>query len=130
MLPSMTDNKKLIESYLQALSGHPKTPALVDKYVSDKELSEHIAKVEAAFPAYEIIAQDIIAEGDKVVLRGLFRGVHRGSFAGIEPTGQLVSAGLMISYRIQNERIVEHWMQFDLFGLLQQLNSAPVGGRS
>ena len=69
----------------------------------------------------------MLAEGDKVVVRSNFRGIHRGPFAGIEPTGKSVSVGLIIIYAIANGRIVDHWMQFDLFGLLQQLqNSSAV----
>ena len=35
-----------------------------------------------------------------------------------------VSAGLIVIYRIQNRKIVSHWMQFDMFALLQQLQGA------
>jgi len=42
-----------------------------------------------------------------------FQSVHRGTFAGVPPTGRAVSAPLMIIYRISEGRIVEHWMQFD-----------------
>jgi hypothetical protein len=119
----MTEPKNLITEYLRTLSGQPKPPELVRRYVADEPLAKHIAEVEAAFPSYEIIIKDLLAEGDRVVVRGEFRGIHRGSFAGIEPTGKAVSAGLMIIYAIASGRIVDHWMQFDLFTLLQQLQS-------
>lgn len=122
----MFENKQLITEYFGALSGRHKTPELVEKYVSDAGLAIHITEVEAAFPAYEIIAHDMISERDLVVVRATFRGIHRGAFAGVEPTGKSASAGLIIIYRIENERIVEHWMQFDLFGLLQQLKEVAA----
>jgi predicted ester cyclase len=50
---------------------------------------ESFSRAEAAFPNYEIVAEDMLAEGDKVVLRGKFHGLHRGPFAGIEATGNL-----------------------------------------
>ena len=123
----MTDNKLLIKSYLDALSGRNKTPELVAKYVADEGLTQHIAQVEAAFPAYELVAEQMLGENDMVVVRGVFRGVHRNAFAGIEPTGKSVSAGLIIIYQIRNGRIVSHWMQFDLFSLLQQLQDQSTG---
>jgi predicted ester cyclase len=89
--------------------------------VADEVLAKHIADSEAAFPNYELIAEEMAAEGDLVVVRGEFRGVHLGPFAGIEPTGKAVSAGLIIIYKVQNGKIVNHWMQFDTFSLLQQL---------
>jgi len=125
-LHPMNENKDLITEYLRALSGRAKNPELVGKYVTDPKLAAHIAEVEAAFPAYELIAEDVLSEGDKVVVRGTFRGVHQSLFAGIEPTGKQVSAGLIIIYRIDNGRIAEHWMQFDLFTLLQQLQSSSA----
>jgi len=117
----MLDTKTLITDYLRTLSGQPKTPELVRRYVSDERLAKHIADVEAAFPRYEITVTEMLGERDKVVVRGDFKGVHRGPFAGVEPTGRSVSAGLIIIYAVANGRIVDHWMQFDLFTLLQQL---------
>jgi len=122
----MNENKDLITEYLHALSGRAKNPELVGKYVTDPKLASHIALVETAFPAYELIAEDVLSERDKVIVRGTFRGVHQGMFVGIEPTGKRVSAGVIIIYRIENGRIAEHWMQFDLFTLLQQLQSSSA----
>ena len=122
----MTEPKTLITDYLRTLSGQPKPLELVRRYVADERLAKHIAEIEAAFPSYEIIIEDLLAEGDKVVVRGEFKGIHRGPFAGIEPTGKSVSAGLIVIYAIASGRIVDHWMQFDLFTLLQQLQTHSV----
>jgi predicted ester cyclase len=122
----MIENKTLITDYLRTLSGQPKKPDLVRQYVADERLAKHIADVEAAFPNYEVIIEDLLAEGDKVAVRGNFRGIHRGLFAGIEATGKSVSAGLMVTYRIANGRIIDHWMQFDMFMLFQQLQGSPA----
>lgn len=77
-----------------------------------------------------ILADDILGERDMVVVRSSFRGVHRAPFAGIEATGKSVSAGLIIVYRVENGRIVDHWMQFDLFARLQQLQSAAASNKA
>ena len=122
----MTEPKTLITDYLRTLSGQPKPPELVGRYVADEHLAKHVAEIEAAFPSYEILVEDLLAEGAKVVVRGEFRGIHRGTFAGIEPTGKSVRADLIIIYAIANGLIVDHWMVFDLFALLQQLQSSSV----
>ena len=122
----MTEPKTLITDYLRTLSGQPKPLELVRRYVADERLAKHIAEVEAAFPSYEIVIEDLLAEGDKVVVRGQFHGIHRGPFAGIEPTGKSVSAGLIIIYAVASGQIVDHWMVFDLFALLQQLQSSSA----
>jgi predicted ester cyclase len=33
---------------------------------------------------------------------------------------------LIIIYRIRDGRIVEHWLEFDMFGLMQQLHTLPA----
>lgn len=113
--------KRLVEDYLVALSGHPKPPALVERFVSERHLQSHIRDIEAAFPAYELITEAMVAEGDLVAVRGLFRGTQRGPFAGIPPTGRTVSASLQIFYRVHGGLIVEHWLQFDGASLIAQL---------
>src|SRR5262245_5247985 len=126
---SSAESKQFVGRYLQALSGQAKTPALVARFVSDPALIEHIRQVEAAFPAYELIADDLVAEGAVVALRGTFQGVHRGEFAGIGATGRTVSAPLMIFYRIENDRIAAHWLQFDAGVVIAQLTEASVAHR-
>jgi len=115
------DSKQLIEEYFNALSGHPKTEKLLDQYISDPGLKEHIRVAEAAFPEYELTPSLIVAEGDLVAARCTFHGVHKGEFAGIAPTGKDVSADLMIFYRIRDGRIVQYHLQLDTVGLLEQL---------
>lgn len=122
----MLEPKMVVTDYLRTLSGGPKTPEVVRHYVADEGLARHIADVEAAFPGYEIAVEDMLGEGNKVVVRGEFRGVHRGAFAGIEATGKSVSAGLIIIYAVAEGRIVDHWMQFDLLTLLEQLKGAAA----
>lgn len=122
----MEKNKAFIQEYFRAFSGQPKTAALIERYISDPALAAHITAIEAAFPRYELEMQDIIAEGDRVAVRAQFRGTHSGPFAGVEPTDAAVSAGLIIIYRIENGRVAEHWLQFDVMELMAQLRTASA----
>lgn len=119
----VTNNKQMILDYLTALSGQPKTEELMDRYISDPNLKEHIRQAEAGFPGYELVAHQIIAEDDLVAVRATVHGVHKGVFAGMAPTGKKVSADLMLFYRIHNDRIAEFWMQLDMKGLIDQLTA-------
>ena len=121
MTDSANETSKFIQDYLQALSGRTKTKELVLQFVSDPALIEHIETVEAAFPAYELIADQIVADQGVAAVYGIFRGTHLGAFAGIEPTGKTVSVKFMIFYRIVGGRIAEHWLQMDSVGLMAQL---------
>jgi predicted ester cyclase len=115
------DSKQLIKDYFKALSGQPKTEELLDRYMSDADLKEHIRVAEAGFPGYDVIDNQIVAEGDLVAVRCTFRGVHKGEFAGIPATGKRVSSDFMIFYRVSDGLIVEHWIQMDLKGIVDQL---------
>jgi predicted ester cyclase len=115
------DSKQLIKDYFKALSGQPKTEELLDRYMSDADLKEQIRVAEAGFPGYDVIDNQIVAEGDLVAVRCTFRGVHKGEFAGIPATGKQVSSDFMIFYRVRDGLIVEHWIQMDLKGIVDQL---------
>jgi steroid delta-isomerase-like uncharacterized protein len=78
----------------------------------------------AAFPDFRADIEDLIAEGDKVVARMIFRGTHTGSeFMGIPPSGQSFAFTATAIFRIANGKIVEHWGEEDSVGWLQQLGA-------
>jgi predicted ester cyclase len=123
---SAQENKAFIGRYLGALSGQDKPPELVNQYVadSDQELKEHIAFFEAAFPRYELIADDLVAEGDKVCVRAKFRGTHKGDLMGLAPTHKTATISVMIIYRIADVKIVEHCMVADQMSLRLHLGAS------
>lgn len=55
-----------------------------------EQYKQLLAMYFAAFPDLHITIEDMIAEGDRVVLRLTARGTHRGPFMGIPPTGKQV----------------------------------------
>ena len=119
-------SKQFIRDYLEALSGKPKPREVIERFVDDRALIEHIELFEASFPEYELSIEDILAEGNRVAIRALFRGTHAAPFQGIQATGKVVTAPVMLIYVIENGKIVEHWMNADVLGLLQQLGAIPV----
>lgn len=121
-----SQSETLVTDYILALDGKPKTSALIDSFVSDPTLKKHIIEAEAAFPQYRLKVHQMIAQGDTVALRGVFQGIHKGPFAGIEPTGRNATADMMIFYRIDANRIIEHWMQFDSSSLMGQLTGQTL----
>jgi predicted ester cyclase len=80
----------------------------------------------AAFDGFRAEILDLLAEGDKVITRKVFRGVHNGSFQGMAPTGTEVEIHVIDIVRVQEGRIVEHWNCVDRLGLLAQLGALPV----
>lgn len=120
------DNKKFIQEYWVALSGNEKTPALVDKYISDPELKGHIAFFETAFPRYEMFADDFICEDDKVVVRAHAKAVHKGDLMGMAPTGKTIELPFTGIYQIANGKIAKSWLFFDRMDMMSQLGENPA----
>jgi steroid delta-isomerase-like uncharacterized protein len=84
----------------------------------------------SAFPDFKVTIDDIIAEGDKVVVRSTWSGTHKGEFMGIPPTGKSVSFGVFDTIRIAGGKFVEHWGQMDTMRMMQQLGVIPAPGES
>ena len=80
-----------------------------------------VATLRSAFPDYTITIEDQVAEGDKVVTRWRARGIHRGPYVGVAPTGREIWLFGIHIHRLERGRIVELWEHFDLYGLMQQL---------
>lgn len=120
----MKTNKEFIAEYCKAISGKPKTGELIDRYISDKdpELKGHIILFEAGIPCYDFIPEDIIAEGNKVMVRFTVTGKHEGFLFGYEASGNNVKIDGIIVYEVTDGMITNHWMQADSVGLIEQIS--------
>jgi steroid delta-isomerase-like uncharacterized protein len=78
-----------------------------------------------AFPDLGYTIEDMIAEGDMVVTRNHWQGMHQGPFLGIPPTGKQVTVSGIDVTRWAGGKAVEHWANQDTLGLLQQLGVVP-----
>lgn len=90
-----------------------------------EELGKEMLKLLAAFPDFSRTIEDMVAEGDKVVVRLNVRGTHRGEFQGIPATGKRVSSQVMVILRIADGKIAEAWEQYDGLSFMQQLGAIP-----
>jgi steroid delta-isomerase-like uncharacterized protein len=82
-----------------------------------------LAQTFASFPDMKISAEELIAEGDKVMVRWTYRATHQVEVFGLPPTGQPVQVSGITVYRIAGGRVVEERGVVDNFSLMQQLGS-------
>jgi steroid delta-isomerase-like uncharacterized protein len=80
--------------------------------------------IDAFAPYFEI--EDVIAEGDRVVVRWTHTGTHVGEFLGMAPTGRSFNIAGIDIYRMQDGKLAEHWHVVDQFSLLVQLGVIPA----
>jgi len=81
---------------------------------------QYISMHFTAFPDLRFTIEEMVAEGDTVVVRQTACGTHRGELMGIPPTGKHVSTMGINIIRFANGKGVEEWFLGDALGLLQQ----------
>ncbi len=94
---------------------------------SREDYKQFLFSLLAALPS-QFTIEDLIAEGEKVVLRYTFHGTHQGQWRGMPPTGKPVTFTGIFIYRIREDKIVEGWENADALGLVQQLGLIPAQG--
>lgn len=82
----------------------------------------------AAFPdlRYDLEELVLVEGGSAVVARWTMRGTHRGTFFGLEGTGQAFESPGLSLHRIVDGRIVEDWEYSDDIGQMRQLGFRVV----
>jgi predicted ester cyclase len=114
-------NKQLIRDYIQNAI-NLRLPEAADRYFAN-DFIEHnpnlpsgisgkkqfITSVLKGFSDYHGEIEDILAEGDEVVTRTRWTGTQDGPFLGRPATGNKVQFATSDFYRIQKNKVVEHW---------------------
>ena len=91
-------------------------------------INDVISACRAAFEGLNVMIEDMVAEGNKVAARFTARGIHKGVFMGLPPTGKPITMTGIEIFRIENDKIAELWGEANLIGLMQQLGILPPLG--
>ena len=130
---SAATNKAIVRRYLEQVFNERRIDLfeefLVDNYQihgagiapGRKAATEWHTMIGAAFPDMWLTFEDMIAEGDKVVIRGDFSGTHQGELFGIPATGKKVTHTSVFIFRLIKGQIVEGWYATNDMDLMQQL---------
>jgi predicted ester cyclase len=130
-------NKRLVRRFYKEVYGDWNL-ALVDDVVSPRFISHDwpedspigpqgfrafYSAIRTALPDARYEVDDLISEGDKVVVRWRLLGTHQGDFRGIVPTGRAVVLKGIAIYRVDGGKLMERWVVTDLYGLLEEIRS-------
>ena len=74
-----------------------------------------------AFPDTVHEIKDIVAVGEKVIVRGVEIAMFTQEFQGSPPTGKKLEVSWLAIFRFEEGKIVEAWQEFDSLGWMQQL---------
>ena len=78
-----------------------------------------------AFSPCTFSIEDVVAEGDRVVVRWRSSGNHSGEFLGMPPTNRDYTIAGIDIHRLADSRMAEHWHVVDQLSQLQQLGMIP-----
>jgi predicted ester cyclase len=93
-----------------------------DTWMTVADQHKRLSDLLQAFPDLQYTIDDMIAEGDKVVVRTTWNGTQKNTFMKTESLGKSIN-GLseIVFYRLENGKIVERWTQLDLHGLFRKM---------
>lgn len=112
--------------YISSVSGQVKTREKLNKYNADPGLVENIMFFDEVFPRYEVAIDEILAEGDRVMVRARLKGKHEGTFLGIPPTHVEIEIPYVVGYQIQNNKVIHSWLISDMLPMLEKLGVRGV----
>lgn len=136
---STETNKAIVRRYIEQVLSNQRLDLLDEFFVDTVELHgvgpsiigrtavvEWYAMFAAAFPDWHTTIDDMVAEGDKVVVRITSNGTHQGEFQGLPATGKPYTQNAIAIFRLTNGKIVEAWVQTDILSMMQQLGLMPA----
>jgi steroid delta-isomerase-like uncharacterized protein len=88
-------------------------------------VKEVFARLLRAYPDLHITIEDLVEEGDKVVMRNTVTGTHRGEHMGVPPTGRSVTYNEIFIFRFAGGRVAETWGIVDVLSQMRQLGARP-----
>lgn len=133
-----SSNKALVKKFYAALD--TKNKGLLDDVLSAGWIDVPMAPGQKAgragmkgamdgyfksFPDFNVVNQDMIAEGDKVVVRSQIHATQRGAFAGVAPSNRPFTIMAIDIHQVCDGRVVKTWHVEDWLNGLFQMGALP-----
>ena len=124
------DGKALVRQYLDDVFSHGNMAA-AENYLRGEAfiagVAELVTRWRTAFPDFNIVVDDLVAEGDRVVAVEVMSGTHEGVFESrlgpIAPTGRKVTWSRISIRTLDVDRFVDGFFEEDEVALLMQLGA-------
>jgi steroid delta-isomerase-like uncharacterized protein len=141
---SPEESKALVREFVQTVKNERNLDRLGNFFAAD--YTEHNAGVAsfgkgvagyqaflghlfAAFPDDEVTIDQLVSDGEWASYRATESGTHRDTFLGIPATQKHATWTELQFFRFANGKVVEHWVDVDLFSWFTQLGIIPPMGR-
>jgi predicted ester cyclase len=98
-----------------------------DAFTPDRDgITEFFKALVTAVPDTRIDAEDLLVDGDRVAIRFVLTGTHRGELFGVAGTGRALRVEGITVLRFVDGLVVERWNRLDDVALLTQLGVLPA----
>jgi steroid delta-isomerase-like uncharacterized protein len=102
------------------------SPGMPDQPEGPEGIKAVVNMFRGGMPDLRVVIEDVIAEGEKVMMRYRIEGTHEGELFGVPPTGRRVSIESITVERVSGGKIREHWRVTDTLDMMQQLGAIPA----
>jgi steroid delta-isomerase-like uncharacterized protein len=125
-------NKGNIEMVDELMSSNCKhhDPVFPSLTTGANSYRQHIQTCKAGFPDLQFTIEDTIAERNEVVLHWKGHGTHRGPFLGMPATHRSATVTGTSIHRIEKNKIVELWTDWNLLSLMEQLGLSTTANQA
>jgi steroid delta-isomerase-like uncharacterized protein len=92
-----------------------------------EEFRQFYHRMHSAFSEIRVTTEAVVCQGDLACVRWSVSMRHSGDGLGMPATGKVVRATGMGMIRIENGKFVEAWQNWDMLGIMQQIEEqAPA----
>jgi steroid delta-isomerase-like uncharacterized protein len=91
-------------------------------------IANYLERCFAGMPDFHMEIRTLVEDGDHVFVHWRLTGTHRGTFAGIEPTGRSLAIDGMDHFEVRDGRVVSNFVVFDQMQVARQLGLLPADG--
>jgi len=97
-------------------------PALaVEIFAQPEGVERFVSQFLLSFPDLQHTIEEMIVEGDRVVVRFSAHGTHSGTWMNFAPMGKSIQYTGVTWARIAGDKIIEHHTWWDKAGLIEQI---------
>jgi predicted ester cyclase len=114
-------NKALMRRVYDEMWNQARTSLADEIFDRPQSVESFVSRFLSSFPDLQHTVEEMIAEGDRVVVRFTARGTHRGQWMHFAPTEISIQYTGVTLARIAGDKISEHHTWWDKAGLMEQI---------
>lgn len=129
-----TINKEIIRNLYENILNNRKMELLNDVVAPDAGIgdvkgvagfSNTVMSVIAGFPDIKWTIDDMVSEGDKVIVRWHWSATNTAPFRGFPASNKKVTDNAIVIYQLKDGKVTNAWLQGDRLGVLMQIGLIP-----